>query len=106
MEFRRGDACAELDGGDLRAADALTISQRRHTGLYLTDAAKLLRPLADGLIEPALDGVFGIERLDPCGDGDIQLAERELVKDSLQDAAHRRVVERQAVDRQTRHVIP
>ena len=105
LQLRRGDAGAELDGRDLRAADALALAEGCDAGLHLADAVKRFRPLADGLIEPAFDRVRGVERFDPGGDPQVQLAERELIQDGFEDATHRRVIERQAVHGKTGHAI-
>ena len=105
LQFRRGDARAELNGRDARAADAFAAADGADRALHLSDTVEAACVLADGLIEAAFDRVIVSKRLDPRRDEEVQLAERELVKDGLENHSHCVVVERQAVDGQTCHAI-
>ena len=76
-----------------------------HRGRDLADAVQSLGALADAAVKAELDGMVGGQRQNPCRDMKLQLGQRELVEDRLEDIPHRRVVQLQAVDRQTAHAI-
>ena len=63
------------------------------------------RPLPDGRIQAALDGVVVRQGVHPGGQEQIQLLHRELVEHPLDDGGYRRLVQLQAVGAHTRHVI-
>ena len=105
LKLCAGGAAAERDSVDLCAADALVGAHGVHRGRDLADAVQSLGALADAAVKAELDGMVGGQRQDPCRDMKLQLGQRELVEDRLEDIPHRRVVQLQAVDRQTAHAI-
>ena len=56
-----------------------------HRGRDLADAVQSLGALADAAVKAELDGMVGGQRQDPCRDMKLQLGQRELVEDRLED---------------------
>ena len=79
LQFRRGNACAELNGSNASAADILAVANGADRPLYLADTMERARVFSNGLIESAFDRVVVAQRLDPRRNKKIKLTEWELL---------------------------
>ena len=76
---------SKLDAADAGAADALVSSDGGDGPVYVPDAPQVGAALADSGVEPAFDGVVIGQRVYPGGQIQIQLLERKLVENGLND---------------------
>ena len=102
----RGHAGPQINTGDFRFTDIFAAAQSADDTLDLPDVSQLRRSLADGVIQPCLDGMIRRQSVHPGGQEQVQLLHGELIEDGLEDIGHILLPQVQAVHRGAVHLIP
>ena len=84
----------------------LALPKGGDNALHLPDVAELGGVLADGVVQPRLDGVVRRQGVHPGGQEQVQLLHGELVEHRLQNRGHRVLIQFQAVDGHAVHLVP
>ena len=106
LQIGGGQSRAQVHGGDPGRAYRVTGPHGPYGPLHVPDAPHTLGALPDGGIQAVFDGVVPGQGVHPGGEEEVQLLHRELVQHPLDDVGDRVLLQLQAVDAHTRHVVP